>query len=152
VSHKKIGNIQQVKYDSVNTQTHYDCGVSNLKICKGIAKYLAANTQWERALSVSHEEMGDIQQAQGDLAGALVSYRKDLEICERLAKQDAANVQWQTDVVVSCWKLAAVSQGEEAKGFLQRGLAILERLAKENRLDADQKTRWLKLFRDALAQ
>jgi hypothetical protein len=48
--------------------------------------------------------------------------------------------------------LAEVSQGEEAKGFLQRGLVILERLAQEDRLNADQKTRWLKLFRDALAE
>ena len=72
------------------------------------------------------------EQAQGDLAGALLSFRADF-----LAQHDAANVQWQTDVVVSCWKLAAVSQGEEVKGFLQRGLAILERLAQEDRLDAD---------------
>ena len=105
----------------------------------------------QRDLSVSYEKIGEIQHVQGDLKGALASYQATHAILKTLAKKDAGNVQGQTDLVVSYWKLAHVSQGNESKGFLRQGLAILEQLARENRLDADQKSRWLPLFRNALA-
>ncbi|MFY9260890.1 MAG: hypothetical protein WAO71_10330 [Gallionella sp.] len=38
----------------------------------------------------------------------------------------------------------------DAEPYLKRGLAILERLAKEDRLNANQKD-WGQMFRDALA-
>jgi hypothetical protein len=35
----------------------------------------AGNAGWQRDLSVSHNKIGDVQRAQGDLAAALTSYR-----------------------------------------------------------------------------
>jgi hypothetical protein len=43
-----------------------------------------------------------------------------------------------------------VSEGDEANGALQRGLVILESLAQENRLNAEQLS-WIPMFRDKLA-
>jgi len=106
----------------------------------------------QRNLSVSYNKIGEIQQAQGDVSGALASYRAYHAIAQTLAQKDKGNVQGQTDLVASYWKLANVSQGNESKGFLRQGLAILEQLARKNQLNADQKNRWLPLFRNALAQ
>lgn len=50
-------------------------------------------------------------------------------------------------------QLASISTTAEAVKALQNeGLAILEQLARENRLDADQKNTWLPAFRNALAR
>jgi tetratricopeptide (TPR) repeat protein len=46
-----------------------------------------------------------VQVAQGDLAGALKSYRDSLAIRDRLAKSDPGNAGWQRDLCVSCAKL-----------------------------------------------
>ena len=45
--------------------------------------------------------VGDVLMAQGDLPGALKSYRDDLAIAERLAKADPGNAGWQRDLSVS---------------------------------------------------
>jgi hypothetical protein len=50
---------------------------------------------------VSYEKIGGVQQAQGDLAGALSSYKDSLAIMERLAKSDPSNAQWQRELSVS---------------------------------------------------
>jgi alkanesulfonate monooxygenase SsuD/methylene tetrahydromethanopterin reductase-like flavin-dependent oxidoreductase (luciferase family) len=46
-------------------------------------------------LSVSHDRIGDVQRAQGDLTAALTSYQASLAIAERLAKADPGNAGWQ---------------------------------------------------------
>ena len=65
---------------------------------------------------MSHSKLGDVQLAQGDLAGALASFRKSLEIIERLARQDPTNAAWQRDLSVSHNKLGDVqlAQGDLA--------------------------------------
>ena len=55
----------------------------------------------ERDLSVAHNKIGDVQQAQGDLAAALTSYQASHTIADRLAKADPANAGWQHDLAVS---------------------------------------------------
>ena len=66
---------------------------------------------WRRELSVALGKVGDVQVAQGDLAGALKSYHDDLAIGERLVKADPTNAQWQYDVgideersAISSWR------------------------------------------------
>ncbi len=148
VSYNKIGNIQQTQGDLKGALASYQ---ATHAILKTLAQKDTGNNEAQRDLSVSYNNIGTIQQAQGDLKGALASYRASLAIRQSLAQKDTGNVQGQTDLVISYWKLAHVSQGNESKGFLRQGLAILEQLARENRLDADQKSRWLPLFRNALA-
>jgi tetratricopeptide (TPR) repeat protein len=83
---------------------------------------------------VSYEKVGDVQVAQGNLAGALKSYRDSLAITERLAQSDPGNAGWQRDVSVSYSKLASAYRkgGESAKALdaLREGRVIMERLTK----------------------
>ena len=65
-----------------------------------LAKQDPGNAGWQRDLSVSYDNVGDVQRAQGDLAGALKSYRDSLGIAEKLAKQDPSNAGWQRDLSV----------------------------------------------------
>jgi hypothetical protein len=53
---------------------------------------------WLRDLAVASRGKGETLTAQGDLAGALQSYRAALGITERLAAADPSNTLWQRDL------------------------------------------------------
>ena len=75
--------------------------------------------------------------AQGDVAGALESYRKGLGIAEELAGRDPSNSRWQTDMAVSCSKLGTLEQGQSVevrRDYLLSGRGILAKLKEEGRL------------------
>ena len=55
----------------------------SLAIAEALAARDAANTEWQRDLSVSHERIGNVLVAQGDGPGALAAYRKSLAIAKR---------------------------------------------------------------------
>ena len=85
---------------------------------------------------MSYNKIGDVQVAQGDLAGALKSYSDSLAIADRLAKSDPGNAGWQRDLSVSYDKIGdvQVAQGDLA-GALKSysdSLAIRDRLAKSD--------------------
>jgi tetratricopeptide (TPR) repeat protein len=88
----------------------------------------------ERDISAAHDRIGDVQQAQGDLAAALTSFTAGLAIAERLAKADPANAGWQRDLSVSHDRIGDVQQGQgnlaAALTSYTAALAIRERLAK----------------------
>ena len=48
---------------------------ASLAIWERLAKSDPANAGWQRALSVSHNKVGDVQVAQGNLPEALTSYQ-----------------------------------------------------------------------------
>ena len=50
---------------------------------KRLAQSDPGNAGWQRDLSVSYEIVGNVQMDQGDLAGALKSYRDGFAITER---------------------------------------------------------------------
>jgi tetratricopeptide (TPR) repeat protein len=81
---------------------------------------------------VSYEKVGDVQVAQGDLAGALKSYNDSLAIRVRLAKSDPGNAGWQRDLSVSYARLARAfkenGKTEKALDALRQGQAIISRL------------------------
>jgi len=66
------------------------------------------NAGWQRDLSVSHNKIGDVRVEQGDLSGALESYRASMAIRERLAEADPNNAGWQRDYAVNLSKLAGI--------------------------------------------
>ena len=66
-----------------------------------LAKSDPGNADWQRDLSFSYSNIGDVQKAQGDLPAALTSYQAGLAICDRLAKSDPSNAGWQRDLSVS---------------------------------------------------
>ena len=84
----------------------------------------------------SYDRIGDVQVAQGDLAGALKSYRDSLAIIDRLAKSDPGNAGWQRDLSVSYEKIGdvQVAQGDlpGALKSYRDSLAITDRLAKSD--------------------
>jgi tetratricopeptide (TPR) repeat protein len=59
------------------------------------------NADWQRDVSVSHNRIGDVQRAQGDVMAALTSYQASLAIRERLAAADPGNAGWPRDLSVS---------------------------------------------------
>jgi hypothetical protein len=86
-----------------------------MEIRERLARADPANAGWQRDLSVSHNNIGDILRAQGDLAEALKAFGAGMEIAEHLARADPGNAGWQRGLVVSHTKLyAAASAGSQA--------------------------------------
>ena len=69
------------------------------------SKHAAEAAQTEREQGVALSELGNVQVQQGDLAGALSSYRKALGIAETMAARDPINTGWQHNLSVSYNKL-----------------------------------------------
>ena len=97
---------------------------------------LARRAHDERKVSVGLNRRGDVQVAQGDLAGALKPYRDSLAIRDRLAKSDPGNAGWQRDLSVSYERVGdvEVAQGDLAGALTsyRDSLAIFDRLAKSD--------------------
>jgi hypothetical protein len=55
----------------------------------------------QRDLSVAYENVGGMQEALGNRAGALKSYSDSLAMRERLAKSDPGNAEWQRDLAIA---------------------------------------------------
>jgi tetratricopeptide (TPR) repeat protein len=89
--------------------------------------------RWRQELAASHDRLGDVLTAQGNLPGALAAYRGSFEILERLAAADPRNVGWQHNLGIGHVKLGDVltAQGNlpGALGAYEVSLGILERLA-----------------------
>jgi hypothetical protein len=93
--------------------------------------------QRQRDLSVSHDRIGDVRVAQGDLPQALAAFQAGLAIREKLATADPGNAQWQRDLIASNVKLAET--GDRPRKRLARALKIARALSDSGRLaPADQ--------------
>lgn len=96
----------------------------------GLTVHDPGNTGWLRNLSVSHEKLGDLLFAQGELAGALAAYRAGMAIRERLACSDPEDSDLQHDLNVSHSKMGDVlsAQGDltGALAAYRAGMAITE--------------------------
>ena len=62
----------------------------SLTIDERLAAADRSNVKWQRDLSVSYENIGDVLVKQGNLSEALRVYGEDLAIAERLAKATRA--------------------------------------------------------------
>jgi tetratricopeptide (TPR) repeat protein len=94
----------------------------------------------DRDLSVSHDRIGDVQVAQGNLAAALKAYEQDLGIAEKLAAADPGNAGWQRDLALSHGHagMAMAGQGErdDAREALWQGREIIARPMRQSPDDA----------------
>src|SRR6202035_315975 len=61
------------------------------EILEDLLRQQPDSTDLRNDLGLSNREFGDVQKAQGDLAGALQSYRQSLAILERLVKSNPRN-------------------------------------------------------------
>ncbi|MGD9616738.1 MAG: hypothetical protein AB7H90_16280 [Alphaproteobacteria bacterium] len=104
------------------------------------AETAARRTGNERALSVSHERIGNAQKAQGDLLAALGSYQAAHAIRENLARADPGNTEWQHDLSVSHEKIGDVRLAQDelraALTCYRVAHAIREKLTRADRGDA----------------
>ncbi len=94
---------------------------------------MAITMDGSRERSVFLNVRGDVQVKQGDLPGALESYRAGMEIAKALAQRDPRNTDWQRDVAVSWAKIGDLclrqSDREGARQALTQGREIMARLA-----------------------
>ena len=59
------------------------------------------NAEWQRRLSVSHNRVGGILQAQDKLMEALAEYQEGERIMQELTARDPDNAQWRRDLSVA---------------------------------------------------
>ncbi len=108
--------------------------ISEARVAYDTARMKAAKHGDEYSLAASHDRIGDVLTAQGDLAAALTSYQASHDIFERLAKADPGNAGRQRNLSVSHNKIGNVQQAQgdlaAALTSYQASLAIAERLAK----------------------
>jgi hypothetical protein len=101
-------------------------------------------------LSVSFDKLGGVQRAQGDLAGARVSFEQGLKIAQKLVASDPSNAAWQHDLFVSHAKLGDLAEREgnreAARKECAAGLVIAERLVKLDPTNATWRNdlRWVR--------
>ena len=98
---------------------------------------------------MSYDKVGDVLVSQGDLPGALKSYRDSLAIQERLAKADPSNAEWQFDVVATNWRLA--SAGDDALRRWTLIVATLRELTAASKLTVEQ-SKWLPVAEEKLTK
>ncbi len=117
-------SIQAQSYGTLAT------ALADAQQCQTLAQQLLAqapeNRDSQRLLSVSHNQLGDLAVAQGNLPGALRRFTNALAIAERLAA-------WQCDLSYSNAMIAEVmmkqSRWRDALPHMERSLVIDERLA-----------------------
>jgi Flp pilus assembly protein TadD len=115
------------------------------------------NASWQRDLSVSYNKLGDVQLAQGNLAGAQASFEESRQIRARLAAADPTNAEWQADLVVSLVRVSAAVDSatpagrETARSALRHALGIAEKLVAEGRLTSHKQQGWVEDLRRRLA-
>jgi tetratricopeptide (TPR) repeat protein len=129
VSFDRIGDLLDRKGDGVGALESFRKG---LAIAGALSRRDPDNVQWQWDLSASHDRVGDALIAQGRLEEALDSYRRGLKVAEALAERDPGHPGWQRDLAVSYHKigsLEAIRNPGEARELLERGRAIIDRLA-----------------------
>jgi tetratricopeptide (TPR) repeat protein len=91
------------------------------------------HADWQRDLSLSHEWIGDVRIAQGELPGALTAYQAAHAILERLTLADPGNAYRQEDLAVSHLKIGDALRAHgnlpDALTAYQSGHATFGRLA-----------------------
>ena len=126
-----------------------------LEIAQKLAAADPSDAQAQRDLSVSYDNLGDVQLQSGQVTEALGSYQKGLEISQKLAAADPSDAQAQLDLVVSFNKLGQVNQKvkeyQRAIALYEQALVILKRLKREQRL-APVKQPWIASTEELIAE
>jgi tetratricopeptide (TPR) repeat protein len=93
------------------------------------------NTVWQRELSVSYANVGDVFQTQGSRAEGLKFFQDNLAIADRLVKADPGNADWQRHLAMIYARIAVALeyQGrskEALEQFKQGRATIVDVMAK----------------------
>lgn len=118
---------------------HKLLGAARQSITK-LAQENPTNATWQRDLSLSLNNVGDVLLAQGDPAGALKAHREAQTISQRLVQADPSNATWQRDLNDSLIKVGDVLQAQgDLAGTLnayREAQAILQRLVQADSSNA----------------
>ena len=91
------------------------------------------NSEWQRDVSVSYNNLGHVDLAVGNLGRARDACEKSLEIRARLAEADPDNKGWQLDLSMSYYNLGNVDVAagnlNGARGSYEKCLKIREHLS-----------------------
>ena len=94
------------------------------------------NAAWQRDLSISLNQLGNLAVSQGNLPEAQRLFGEALRIAQRLAESDRGNSAWQRDLVVSHHQLAMLARKQNDEPVfvaeLQACFEILDRMRKQN--------------------
>jgi len=109
------------------------------RLLRKLVADVAGNLAWQRALSVTCDELGDVLQSQGRFKEAFANYQISLAIAARLAA-DPSNAGWQRDPAVNYIKVGdldvATGSLDAALASYHVSFAIYERHAAADRSDA----------------
>ena len=123
--------------DRAGTLTAYQ---ESLDITRKLAARDQGDARAQRDLSVSLQNVGNVNLQSGDRAGALIAYQECLDISRKLAAQDRGNAHAQRDVSVSLTNLGDVKlqSGDRAGAIAayQESLDIARKLAAQDQGDA----------------
>ncbi len=144
----KVGDVRRAAGDRAGALAAYE---ESLAIRRKLAAADPGNAGWQRDVSVSLNKVGDVRLAAGDRAGALAAYEESLAIGRKLAAADPGNAEWHADLVISLYNVSTASDPPRARAVLREALAILDALARENKLTAAQQ-KWAEILRDALTK
>lgn len=88
--------------------------------------------QWQRSVSISLVNIGDVPNAQGKPEDALKNYQESLSILQKLVAHDPSNTGWQRDVSITLERIGNVlnaqDKPEDALKNYQESLAIRQKL------------------------
>ena len=133
---RQVGDVRLAAGDRAGALAAYE---ESLAIMRKLAAADPGNAGWQRDLSVSPHQVGDVRLAAGDRAGALAAYEESLSVARKLFATDPGNAGWQADLVISLYKLSAVVDPPRARAALREALAIVEMLARDDKLNAAQR-------------
>ena len=109
----------------------------------GLLETDPTNTAWQRDLSLAHNKVGLVLQAQGDGPGALAAFRKAMKVAKRLAAHDPENANWQ--VFLSATHIALAIAGDQPESRLRLAIDILRKLDRDGKLPQNRK-KWLSVL------
>ncbi len=113
----RIGDVLMELVDYPGALIAYRAG---LEIRRALTQRDPNNTDWQRKLSLTHDKIGILLEAQGDGRGALAAYSDGLEIRNNLSQRDPNNTEWQRDL---SWTLDRIGDVLTAQGDFSGALS-----------------------------
>jgi uncharacterized caspase-like protein len=129
ITYDEIGDLARTAGQLDSAQTAFE---ESLRIRLALAEN-KPDPERQRAVSVSHERIGDVLRERGDPAGALVAYNKSQAIAEELVRRDPNDTDLKRELSISYAKagnaLSDQKSWSPALASYQQALAIARELA-----------------------
>jgi hypothetical protein len=103
-----------------------------LAISEPLANADKENAEWQDALAVDSEKLGDADSARKDIPLGVAAYLRALRILDTLIEIDSANVNWRLDYIDAQWKLALAGDNSDTR--VQTVVDALSKLDKAGKL------------------